>query len=69
MDIFDTIFVDGATNIFGTVFEYTVVDVPYLSLDFTGNNAATGSLTAISATATLTAYTATGTLVVIEVEQ
>lgn len=69
MDIFDDIFVDGATNIFGAVFEYVVVDVPYLSLDFTSNNAATGTLSAISATGTLTTYTTTGTLVVIEVDQ
>ena len=50
-------------------FTYVASDVPYLSLDFASNRAATGTITALSATATLTAYTATGTLVVIEVEQ
>jgi hypothetical protein len=43
-------------------------EVPYLELDFTSNNAATGTLTATSAIGSLVALQATGTLVVTDTE-
>ena len=66
MDIFDTIFVDGATNIFGTVFNYTVSDVPTWSISFVGSESCTGTLTAKDTVSTFTIRTTAGELVVSE---